>query len=80
MTKDLCLPQLSKSWLKGKFSVSARCEIYKTEACICQQKSFGSPLCTVFQASITETEQNNSIDTIKHLFICVAVIVSVHTF
>ncbi len=38
---------------------------------MCQNNSIESTLGTVFQANITQTEQNNSIDKIKHLIICV---------
>ena len=46
---------------------------------MCQYKSTGSPLGTVFLANITQIEQNGGIDKMKHLFICVAVIVSEHS-
>ena len=31
------------------------------------------------QANVTQTGQNSSVDIMKHLFICAAVIVSLHT-
>ena len=53
---------------------------YVREACTCQNKpnefSLGS---TIFQANVTQTEQNSSIDKMKHLFIYVCCIVSVRT-
>ena len=45
---------------------------------MCQHKFIGSLLHTIFQANGAQTEQNSSIDKMKHLFICVAVIVSTY--
>ncbi len=44
-----------------------------------QHMSIGFQLRTLFQVTITQTEQNCDIDKMKYLFIGMAVIVSVYT-
>ncbi len=77
LKQALCSPEYNnrnKIWACIEVPAHNFRQMCKSEACVCQHGSIGSPIGTVFQANVTQTEQKGDIDKIKLLFIVAAIV------